>query len=845
MIRDRGGLFLQESHRACTVSLETWHRRLGHVAVEKLDHMAKRGIVSDLKLETSPNHQPKCEACVLGKSHRESQPKGPVDRAKRPGLMLHCDLCGPMETESMGGKRYAIVFTDDYSRYRFVYFVRTKDELLRCFQQVVAEVRAEGFNVRRLHSDGGGEFDNTAVEEYCIAEGIKHTFSSPYSPAQNGVAEQTWRRIFEMARCMLTTGGIPKKYWTYAVSSAVYITNRIGTKANVEGRSPYELWKGKKPSVRHMRIFGSRAFVHSEVGVKKLDVKARKGVFLGYDAKSRSYLVLLDSTRNVVRSRSVVFDEETFPWKQSTVGHEETEVEMLIDCGEERRNEDDEEKVEPESERPTDGGQSDVKTEPDESHRVDEPGDTVENAETYSKVELRRSTRQQDPAYKHKVLSHRVDVAELVETAYRTFENVREPQSFEEAINGPDADVWKDAMDVEMEALRRMGTWELVAKPVGKTIVGCKWVYKLKYKPDGSVERHKARLVAQGFCQKKGIDYQDAFSPVARFTSFRMLLALAAKGNWILEQTDVSNAFLNVTIKEELYMRQPRGYEEKGGNGVELVCRLRKGLYGFKPMPRYWNQDIDAYLLEFGFSRSKVDPCLYILHENGQILVLLLYVDDMCYGGSCLVLVKRFKSSIERRFKVTHQGPISWLLGMELSRNLSYKSITISQKKYLNDLLRRFEMSECKSVLSPMTKQSMSQEERVVLTEEHRQMYQSLIGGLLYLVVCTRPDIAFAVIALTRRMQKPSEGDWIAAKRVMRYLKGTAEKGITYRAEGGELVGYADADWAGDLETRRSTTGHVFLLGGGSVSWGTRPWHCRHPKQNTWLLRLLSKKRFI
>ena len=849
--------------RPSAANLDLWHHRLGHVPKEKILSMATGGAVSGLKIEKVESKTQTCghdctgtlcEACVLAKSSRAQQPVGPVERSSTPGALLHTDLHGPTQVASIGGRRYVEVFSDDCSSKKYVYFLRTKDQALEAFKTCLAEVAAAGHKTVRLHSDKGGEFWNDEFAKFCAEKGIKQTSSSPHSQAQNGVSERSWRTIFEMARAMMFHAGMPLRMWSAAVSTAVHILDRVTSRSLNKNTTPLAIWTGKPSSVAHVRVFGCLAYVHKEVHWQKLDPKARKGVFIGYDNSSRSYSVLMLDTNTIVQSRSVVFDESVFPMKGGVISREPRSVEPALpaddqlmrmefflpaagtESGERKEpipvpaiHEEIEEHHEEQQEHATPEHSEDQPLE--EPALIDQLGPEVDEEPNILEVPMKTAPMQRTirkAAMNHSVLGHgnlkqllsggnkMASLAEVAMRAYIDTAEVKEPQSYKEAMSSPDADEWHEAMKKEMESLEKMGTWKLVDPPEGRKIIGCKWVYKFKFNPDGSIARHKARLVAKGYSQVEGIDYNETFAPVARFTSFRMVLSMSIEQNWILEQGDVGNAFLNVTIEEELYMTQPEGFEVEDDGGStrtasasilnrrtpRKVCRVLKGLYGFKQMPRYWNEDIHAVLVDFGLVRSQVDPCLYTMAQNGKIVfVLSLYVDDFLFGGSLKKLREDFKQEIFRAFSVTLQGEVKWLLGMEITRAPDGSSITISQRKYIDDLLSKFSMTNATPCNNPVAsglkpgKSSPGDESESSEALGADVPYQSLVGSLLYAVVCTRPDIAYAVICLTRHMKDPSVADWKAAKRILRYLKFSQDVGLTFwKNRPTDIEGFCDSD---------------------------------------------------
>jgi hypothetical protein len=377
-------------------------------------------------------------------------------------------------------------------------------------------------------------------------------------------------------------------------------------------------------------------------------------------------------------------------------------------------------------------------------------------------------------------------------------------------------------MKEEYDALINNNTWTLTQLPIGRKAIGSKWVFKLKQNSDGSIARFKARLVAKGYTQKEGIDFNETYAPVAKITTIRSMLALAAMRGYNVNQMDISTAYLHADVKEDLYMEQPEGYQLTGSNGEKLVCKLNKSIYGLKQAGRNWNKTLDNWLQEHQLVQSKVDPCLYLKQSDSQneFLAMAIYVDDLFSIDNNHEFRKDLATKMSKKFKLTDIGKANWILGTKVvCQDLQ---IHINQEKYVSDVLERFRMQECKVVNTPVVAGG-SNIEADSKQYENKTEYMSLVGSLIYLSVISRPDIAYAVSKAGQKMSNPSETDWIAAKRILRYLKGDNKSGPTYSINGSEeLLGFVDSDWAGDINSRKSTSGYVFILGGAAISWSSK-----------------------
>lgn len=348
-------------------------------------------------------------------------------------------------------------------------------------------------------------------------------------------------------------------------------------------------------------------------------------------------------------------------------------------------------------------------------------------------------------------------------------------------------------------------------------MIGVKWVYKTKLNPDGSIHKHKARLVVKGYSQMAGIDYGDTFAPVARHETIRLIVALSAQCGWKIFHLDVKSAFLNGILEEEIYVEQPAGFIVAGYE--DSVYRLHKALYGLKQAPRAWYSRIDSHFLQNDFRRSQNEPTLYVKEcGNGKRIIVSLYVDDLLITGNDIDEINKFKKSMLQVFEMTDLGLMKYFLGMELHQ--LDDGIFLSQKKYANDVLKKFKLESCKSVSTPLAvNEKLSKSDGDAKADVTQ--YRSLIGCLLYLTA-TRPDLMFSASLLSRFMHSPSVTHLGVGKRVLRYIRGTTDFGIWYNKGDGKIEGFVDSDWAGSVDDSKSTSGYVFSLGSGVFSWNSK-----------------------
>jgi Reverse transcriptase (RNA-dependent DNA polymerase) len=360
--------------------------------------------------------------------------------------------------------------------------------------------------------------------------------------------------------------------------------------------------------------------------------------------------------------------------------------------------------------------------------------------------------------------------------------------------------------------------------------MGCRWVFKVKLNSDGKIERYKARLVAQGFTQKEGIDYHETFAPVVKYKSLRMILVIANMLNYEVKQMDVITAFLNALLDEDVYMRVPEGFKYRSGD----VWKLLKSLYGTKQAPHMWNSILNDFIVSMGFTRLASDTCVYVKSTaTGNMIVISIFVDDIvsAYASCDEKEWQVIKNLFQSKYKMKDLGDVSWILGMKLTRDRVKGVMSLDQSLYLNNVLARFNMTDCKPVSTPESMDKLTLEQCPTADGEKTSMsdvpYDSLVGSLLYASIGTRPDIAHAVNAISKFIKNPGNAHWQAAKRILRYIKGTVNKGLVFTSSGISgnklsVSAFSDSDWAGDVDDRRSTTGFVVRLGDSCVIWNTK-----------------------
>ncbi|PWA51104.1 ribonuclease H-like domain-containing protein [Artemisia annua] len=610
--------------------------------------------------------------------------------------------------------------------------------------------------------------------------------------------------------------------WPEYVLTVVYLINRLPSSV-FYGASPYRIVYGKDPDLSHVRAFGCLCYANILNNSDKFSSSSEKCVLLGFSTEKKAYKLYSLDKKTILFSRDVRFYETIFPFKmQSCDGSQSPNDEEgdppSVEGNRRAASDDCEVTVEDEAVTiATQMGENGVTSEG--INLQNQNGEGPSNTEEEPQTEFRRSTRHKSQPIRFNDYivssSSRYGLEKNVCFATTLNKSV-EPKSYQEASLNPK---WNEAMDAEMEALHRNNTYEVTDLPPGRKAIGSKWIWKIKYKSSGEVDRYKARLVAQGFGQKEGVDFEETFSHVVKMVTVRCLINLAVTNDWPLYQLDVNNAFLYGDLHEEVYMKLPPGYYDKDETNV---CRLLKSLYGLKQAPRQWNEKLTTVLVDHGFIQSKNDYSLYVKHDKGVFMALLVYVDDMVITGNNKLEIEKFKQFLNSKFMIKDLGVLKYFLGIEVLENDN--GVCLTQRKYCLELLSEYGLLACKPAATPLQQNVVlnhveSNGDKFItnLTE-----YQKLVGKLIYLSV-TRPDIAYAVHCLSQHMHAPLQSHFNVGLRVLRYLKQGPGTGIQFnKGKKFSLHAFSDADWAKCLKTRKSVSGYCVYFCNNLVSWKSK-----------------------
>ncbi|KAK2396677.1 putative mitochondrial protein [Trifolium repens] len=507
-----------------------WHCRLGHINEKRISKLHKDGFLESFDYESYDT----CRSCLIGKMTKAPF-TGKGERANDLLALIHTDVCGPLNIPARGGFSYFITFTDDFSRYGYVYLMKHKSESFEKFKEFKNEVQNQlGKNIKILRSDRGGEYLSQEFNDHLRECGILSQLTPPGTPQWNGVSERRNRTLLDMVRSMMSHADLPNSFWEHALLTAAYTLNRVPSKK--VDKTPYEIWSGKRPHMSYMKIWGCEVYVKRQLSTK-LEPRSDKCLFVGYPKETKGYYFYNPTEGKVFVARTGVFLEKEFISKEISgrkVDLEEIQESQSID-------------------------------EPVEEHEQ-ETQVIVDEQPAQVEQDQRRSSRiRNQPERYGYLITDQGDVLLMDQD---------EPVTYQEAITGPESEKWLEAMKSEMDSMYTNQVWTLIDPPIGVKPIGCKWVFKKKTDMDGKVNTYKARLVAKGYKQIQGVDYDETFSPVAMIKSVRILLAIAAYHDYEIWQIDVKTAFLNGNLLEDVYMTQPEGFRIPKEN--HKICKLQR-----------------------------------------------------------------------------------------------------------------------------------------------------------------------------------------------------------------------------------------------------------------------------
>nr|GEY31457.1 hypothetical protein [Tanacetum cinerariifolium] len=687
----------------------------------------------------------------------------------------------------------------------WVKFLRSKDKtpdfIIKFLKMIQVRLKIP---VHSIRTDNGIKFVNQTLRDYYEEVGISHETSVARSPQQNGVVERRNRTLIETARTMLIYTQAPLFLWAEAVATACFTQNRSIIRLR-HGKTPYELLHSKFPNLSFFHVFGALCYpTNDSENLGKLQPKADIGIFIGYAPTKKAFRIYNRRTRRIVETIHVDFDELTaMASEQRSSGpalnemtpgtinapslsksHTTTEIQSTV-IPQDVRDDNLDMEVAHMGNNPLLGVPIPEVTST-QSLSMASPQSIVQ---TNYPMPHHNSKWMKDHPLNNIIgqLSRPVSTRlQLHEQAlfcyYDAFLTFVEPKTYKEVLT---QSCWIEAMQEDLNEFERLEVWELVPRPDQVMVITLKWIYKVKLDELGGTLKNKARLVARGYRQEEGIDFEESFAPVARLEAIRIFLAYAAHKNMVVYQMDVKTAFLNGNLREEVYVSQPDRFVDP--DNPNHVYKLKKALYGLKQAPRAWYDILSSFLLSQDFSKCSVDPTLFIRRNRNDLLLVQIYVDDIIFAAPTLELCDLFANLMCSKFKMSMMGKISFFLGLQISQ--SPRGIFINQSKYNLESLKKYGFESYDPMDTPMVEKSKLDEDKEGKAVDPSH-YHGMIGTLLYLTA-SRPDLQ---------------------------LQSASDSSVA-------LTAFADADHVGCQDTRRSTSGSVQFLREMLISWSSKRYH--------------------
>ncbi len=901
VMNSRSGGAQEQIGAAQLLHFKLGHRTLTKEAAEHLN-LSRASIVEIQSCDTCLLTKTKRKRVGRGKYEQATQPfeRLNVDEMG-PISIKNIETKLKIKIPSLGENLYILVIV--FTRYVWVRLLKLKSDAANYIIELIQYIRTQyGTMVKRVHSDCGGEFLSNQLLDFYKENGIERTTTTAFSPFHNGICERTNQTLAVMVKSMLLHGRLDPKLWGEAIIYATYIHNRVPLR-KLNWLSPYEKLNGKISSISKIHVFGSNCIVNNSATSPsgKFEVCNSKGTFLGVSESANAFRVLVNEKIIVSRDVRIIANKFTYACENEFIADELCSASMLqfetSNTTDSNNNDDDDliklpnsiqtEQIQINSNPIIKATISDLDDEKGfDDHtlfRIPEENES-ENSDLHSHVELDNETIQSndniiqvdessrtrsgrasippnrygtistndlDPMSRQQFIrgtggefnSLAIEQNEVTFSANsNSSERIVEPQTYLQAMKSKYSSEWSSAIGKEKDALFERNVFSLTEAPENATILDTKWVFKVKYKDDGTIEKFKARLVVRGYKQREGIDFSSTFAPVVRSKTIKLLLSLAAQHGLKLVQLDFTNAFVNSDLPDNLYIKIPEGLQTNETHGK--VYKLEKSLYGLRQAPALWNQTVNNLFIELGYIRSITDTCVYFKYvkSDSMPIIISVYVDDIA-----IAFDKQFeevwiidKKKITSKYAITDIGDLKWILQMNVTR-MENGDIILDQRNYVEQLVNKFYSADPNATTSNNPSmvsinltdpQLTAKYQAVPLSNFEHEKYRSIVGSLLYFANTTRADISFIVNILCRAVSEPTTVHMKVAMNCIKYLKGTATHGLVFHSRkpirsnsnklSFTLIGFADSDFAGDLTTRKSTSGTLIKLNDDVITWSTK-----------------------
>ena len=873
-------------------AVDYWHQLTGHLGKQNVLKLPQ--IVDGVDLNHPPSNED-CWCVVCAETRMKNLPhRGHIEPGRYENELIHADIFGPIE-DAPPHARYLHLLTEDVTKACVGHLMPDKSaaSVLASFDSYRRAIERPDRPIHRLHTDEDSDYKSNLHNDYRYKHGIVWVPSIPANPQMNGVAERQGQTVMTIAHSLLQESGLPRKLIPEMIATAIWLKNR--TIEAKDGKTPHELSGRGRPNLGFLKRLGRYGMCQKRnppgYNWPKFQPRSEKGRLVGFEGNH--FYRMLMPMGSVLRFDHVEWLPEKppkrpasptpLPAKQSvprTGGEVRFDTSKRARATEAPRSSVDVDRLLdsiplPKTTKSADSNADDSSTEGGDTPETDTPGDSsdaLENDQSdfqdvlYQHPYLREPTESPDPialAVIEAIKNEDGGVGGLTQAitnlSMRNPTDYNEPRTYKEAMaNQYHKMDWQLGMQDEIDSLLENNTWTLVTPPEKANILDGKWVYKCKRGANNTVVRYKARWVVRGFQQREGIDFYETFATVVKPMSYKALFAIAAAYDLEIEQMDVKTAFLYGDVDTNIYIYQPTGFDDGSGR----VCKLNKALYGLKQSPRIWYRHLLNYLTALGYRALAEDHSVFLHPELNTIIAV--YVDDLLIVGPNPHNIAQLKAQLSDKFQMSDLGPCQYYLGMVITRDRPNRTLHLSQEGYIRNILTDHGMLDHEvkdrgknsSVCTPMESTHLQPPaEDFIAPKQARERYQSAVGSLMYAMMGTRPDIAYAVSVVSRYASNPDDNCWTAVKRIFRYLRGTLQLKLTYKGPLQPLTGYSDSDYAGDPATRRSTSGYVFNLGSAAISWSSK----RQPtvalstceaeymgqvnatKEAIWLERLLEK----
>lgn len=833
----------EETHHTTT---EILHERLGHPGRDNAQAFNKN------QRQQLLSHTPNCSTCNQTKSKRKPFKRKPKNSKQLPLHRVFTDTSGRFKVEGWNGETCLQVVVDQASGVTTVEPLQSESQVHKGLNSFLTS-----FGKPKIARSDGASVFKSQFATLCKQYGIAQEFTVPDTSQQNGVAERTIGTVTQLTRSLLKQRNTPTFFWPYAAKTAAHLLN-IRPRATLNNRVPLQILHAQKPKpvdTSYLRVFGCLCYIHLNPKDRlhgKLDKTAHSGIFLGYADHQKAYIAFDIERNQVVTSRDITFIEE-----------EEGALHLPERLQKEARNTPIFGEITRDSDYQPSHDSEDELTSPNSTYTPPtitplSPLSSAESTPTTTPISSPITSRNSLPALPQTTQEQHTqgnipDSSTPLETDRRyplrtrnppkpfwladvelsnhttTTQPSDDPKTVKQAMKSTHHREWQLAMEKELLALTDNNTWkEITKQPTEANIISCKWVFRTKLDQNGNTTQHKARLVARGFSQIPGQDFNQTFAPVTRLSTIRLLCALSAIRGYALKQMDAKAAYLNAEIQEELYIDLPEGYTPQ--NPDTQVLKLNKALYGLKQAGREWNQLLTSYLQKHNeWEQCPYEPCLFKKKPNTSKgdFFLAVFVDDFTGAVQYEEDWKSFTDNFQDHFQLSANGDLEWILGINVCQDRTKQTVSLSQKTYIDQMLAAFNMKDCHATFNPITTSPPQPDKSPYTTQEYewasKTPYQNLVGALIYASRSTRPDINFAVHHAARSNTSYRSSHWKSAKRTLSYLKHTQNASLTYHnTNSEELIGYADSDWASDSSDRKSVYGYIFFLAGAPVTWKTK-----------------------